>query len=228
MGFSVPGIRLLQVTSSFRQTVWFCICYSSHHDTETVVKCRMKVKQVNNVSSGYLDTPQILSSALQRWMNNNEPLVIELTDSISKHLDTRISIESTMRGCATGCGNSDTVPLPSKSLPLPEQWSLENLPNRTAGNSLTSCVLVLLVINIFVFKMPSFGDLHVSWVTLVVVLTTLYVTVGVVYRLYFHPLSKFPGPRLAAATLWYEAYYDVIKQGQYTFKIKELHKQYGM
>lgn len=49
-----------------------------------------------------------------------------------------------------------------------------------------------------------------------------------VYSIYFGPLSKFPGPKLAAATLWYEFYYDVILQGRYTFKIKELHEKYGM
>jgi hypothetical protein len=49
-----------------------------------------------------------------------------------------------------------------------------------------------------------------------------------VYSVYFGPLSKFPGPKLAAATLWYEFYYDVIRQGNYTFKIKELHSKYGM
>lgn len=49
-----------------------------------------------------------------------------------------------------------------------------------------------------------------------------------VYSVYFGPLSQFPGPKLAAATLWYEFYYDVILQGHYTFKIKELHKKYGM
>jgi hypothetical protein len=49
-----------------------------------------------------------------------------------------------------------------------------------------------------------------------------------VYSVYFGPLSIFPGPKLAAATLWYEFYYDVILQGNYTFKIKELHKKYGI
>jgi hypothetical protein len=44
-----------------------------------------------------------------------------------------------------------------------------------------------------------------------------------VYSVYFGPLSKFPGPKLAAATLLYEFYYDVILKGQYNFKIKELH-----
>ncbi|KAI1121324.1 trichodiene oxygenase [Nemania abortiva] len=47
------------------------------------------------------------------------------------------------------------------------------------------------------------------------------------YRLFLHPLSHFPGPRLAAISRWYEAYWDVVHNGQYTFKIAELHKQYG-
>ncbi len=49
------------------------------------------------------------------------------------------------------------------------------------------------------------------------------------YRLYFHPLAKFPGPKLGAATHWYEAYYDIFSQGggQWTFQIRRLHKRYG-
>lgn len=47
------------------------------------------------------------------------------------------------------------------------------------------------------------------------------------YRLYLHPLAKFPGPKLAAVSRWYEGYYDVICSGHYTFKIEELHKKYG-
>ncbi|EEH06444.1 benzoate 4-monooxygenase cytochrome P450 [Histoplasma capsulatum G186AR] len=44
--------------------------------------------------------------------------------------------------------------------------------------------------------------------------------------LYLSPLAKFPGPKLAAATLWYEFYYDAVRRGRYTFKIKELHQKY--
>ncbi|PQE06880.1 Trichodiene oxygenase protein [Rutstroemia sp. NJR-2017a BVV2] len=47
------------------------------------------------------------------------------------------------------------------------------------------------------------------------------------YRLFLHPLARFPGPRLAAITRYYEAYYDIVKNGQYTFKIVEMHKKYG-
>ncbi|CZR51378.1 related to cytochrome P450 CYP3/CYP5/CYP6/CYP9 subfamilies [Phialocephala subalpina] len=47
------------------------------------------------------------------------------------------------------------------------------------------------------------------------------------YRLTLHPLSRFPGPKLAALTKWYEFYYDVVAQGQFTFQIQKLHKKYG-
>ncbi|EEP75342.1 conserved hypothetical protein [Uncinocarpus reesii 1704] len=55
----------------------------------------------------------------------------------------------------------------------------------------------------------------------------LYVISLVVYRLWFSPLSKFPGPKLAAATLWYEFYYDALCHGRYTFEIMKMHQKYG-
>ena len=55
----------------------------------------------------------------------------------------------------------------------------------------------------------------------------LYFIGLVIYRLYLSPIAKFPGPRLAAATYLFEGYYDVVKRGKYTFKIKDLHAQYG-
>ncbi|KAH0555914.1 hypothetical protein GP486_006142 [Trichoglossum hirsutum] len=57
--------------------------------------------------------------------------------------------------------------------------------------------------------------------------SALYLLALSVYRLYFSPIAKFPGPKLAALTFWYEFYYDVIKRGRYTWKIKELHEKYG-
>ncbi|KAK5658970.1 hypothetical protein OQA88_1788 [Cercophora sp. LCS_1] len=43
----------------------------------------------------------------------------------------------------------------------------------------------------------------------------------------FHPLARFPGPRIAAASYLYEAYYDWILVGRYTRRIKEMHERYG-
>ena len=55
----------------------------------------------------------------------------------------------------------------------------------------------------------------------------LYLTGNAIYQLHFSPLAKFPGPRLAAATLWFEIYYDVFKWGKYYVEIEKMHKQYG-
>ena len=67
----------------------------------------------------------------------------------------------------------------------------------------------------------------------------------VIQRLFLSPIARFPGPKLAgmsyhitptelwiwqtfkALTFWYELYYDVYLQGQYIFKIEELHRTYG-
>lgn len=54
-----------------------------------------------------------------------------------------------------------------------------------------------------------------------------YIVVLAIYRLYFHPLAKFPGPKIAALTLWYEFYYDGLKRGRYTFEIGKMHEKYG-
>lgn len=49
----------------------------------------------------------------------------------------------------------------------------------------------------------------------------------VIYRLYFHPLAKFPGPKYAAVSRWHEFYYDVYVGGKFMWHIQDLHDKYG-
>ncbi|RYP32942.1 hypothetical protein DL767_004958 [Monosporascus sp. MG133] len=65
-----------------------------------------------------------------------------------------------------------------------------------------------------------------SWQNFALMVAIYFASLSI-YRLFFHPLAQFPGPWLAAVTRYYEAYYDIVQNGQYTFKIAELHKKYG-
>lgn len=66
-----------------------------------------------------------------------------------------------------------------------------------------------------------------QFVQLLGAVVLVYHITRILYRLYWHPLAKFPGPRLAAATSAYEIYYDVLKRGQFIWELERLHKQYG-
>ena len=52
--------------------------------------------------------------------------------------------------------------------------------------------------------------------------------VTLVYNVFFHPLSKLPGPNWAKATEWWKTYIEVVKQESMTDVLVRLHKQYGM
>lgn len=43
----------------------------------------------------------------------------------------------------------------------------------------------------------------------------------------FHPLHKFPGPRLAAASFLYEFWFDFVRHGRYVNEIRKMHEIYG-
>jgi len=68
-----------------------------------------------------------------------------------------------------------------------------------------------------------------SWETLfwaigALVAWTAYTAIS---RVYFSPLAKIPGPKLAALTYWYEIYYDIIVGPRFPWKVEELHENYG-
>ncbi|KAG0650114.1 Cytochrome P450 monooxygenase yanH [Hyphodiscus hymeniophilus] len=48
-----------------------------------------------------------------------------------------------------------------------------------------------------------------------------------VFNIFNAPLAEFPGPKLAAATAWYQTYYEVYRRESWTDVLERLHKQYG-
>ncbi len=72
--------------------------------------------------------------------------------------------------------------------------------------------------------------MQASWsqlISLFAALLACWLVVGIIQRLLLSNIAHIPGPKLAALTSWYEFYYDVVKPGQYVWKIKELHVKYG-
>ncbi|KAI1736981.1 cytochrome P450 [Xylaria scruposa] len=72
----------------------------------------------------------------------------------------------------------------------------------------------------------GFSNIPLSWKGITVTIILYFISLAV-YRLFWHPLARFPGPKLAAVTRYVEAYYDLVRNGQYTFKIAEMHEKYG-
>lgn len=66
----------------------------------------------------------------------------------------------------------------------------------------------------------------VAWAALAV---ALYTALLLIYRLYFHPLARFPGPKIAAATHWWECIQDLFagQGGQYMNQVEQMHDDYG-
>jgi len=58
-------------------------------------------------------------------------------------------------------------------------------------------------------------------------LIVIYIFSRGIYNLYFHPLCKIPGPRVAAVSSFYDFWYDVIKGGTYLWEIRKMHEIYG-
>ncbi|KAK1144850.1 hypothetical protein N8T08_004863 [Aspergillus melleus] len=82
--------------------------------------------------------------------------------------------------------------------------------------------------DLVVLLQPYTGSFIRATETLAVLGLAYFLILGV-YRLTLHPLAKFPGPKLAAFTQWYETYYEFFKQpgGQFLFHYRKLHEEYG-
>ena len=48
-----------------------------------------------------------------------------------------------------------------------------------------------------------------------------------IYNVYFHPLSRFPGPKAAAATKWWKAFQDVVLAKSFQDVLERCHATYG-
>ncbi|KAF8075198.1 cytochrome P450 [Lyophyllum atratum] len=66
-----------------------------------------------------------------------------------------------------------------------------------------------------------------SSVAIICCLPLVHLVAHGIYRFFFHRLVKFPGPRIAALTLWYKAYYDIIMDGGWSEHLESLHAKYG-
>ena len=75
----------------------------------------------------------------------------------------------------------------------------------------------------------AFGDL--SMLKGVAYLVVVWIVYRIAIALYnvspYHPLARFPGPKIAAASYLYEAYYDWWLVGRYGKVIARMHETYG-
>ncbi|OCL12665.1 hypothetical protein AOQ84DRAFT_418860, partial [Glonium stellatum] len=54
-----------------------------------------------------------------------------------------------------------------------------------------------------------------------------WLTLTIIYHLFFHPLAKVPGPLLPAITYLYASYFYVICSGQFYKEVERLHNKFG-
>ncbi|KAF2180108.1 cytochrome P450 [Zopfia rhizophila CBS 207.26] len=71
-----------------------------------------------------------------------------------------------------------------------------------------------------------------SWpilLTALLPLSLLYAIVLGIYRITLHPLARFPGSKLPAATGWYEFCFDIFRgpRNTFAFEIERMHERYG-
>ncbi|PGH17767.1 hypothetical protein AJ79_00908 [Helicocarpus griseus UAMH5409] len=82
-----------------------------------------------------------------------------------------------------------------------------------------------------IFLEPTYySDSSTIWLltsTLVIATIIFYTAAVAIYRIYLHPLSHIPGPRLAAATHLYIFYHNWYRSGKLYLQTEKLHAKYG-
>lgn len=74
----------------------------------------------------------------------------------------------------------------------------------------------------------SMAQIHVDTILFLIAAgIASYIIAISIYRLYLHPLAKFPGPRICAVTSLFELLSDFLGHGAYLYHIEEMHKKYG-
>jgi hypothetical protein len=71
--------------------------------------------------------------------------------------------------------------------------------------------------------LSSSKDYRNVWLT--IVKSALFFFTTVIYRIYLHPLAKYPGPKLFATTRLAATYYGI--RHCRVYKVGELHNKYG-
>lgn len=98
-------------------------------------------------------------------------------------------------------------------------------PTRLKTTSLATlpCFSLKIMISYTISSKLSFNEAAGIFVSVYIT----YCILLALYRVYFHPRSRYPGSKLAVATQWYECYFDVIKRGRFAWEIKSMHEVYG-
>jgi hypothetical protein len=74
---------------------------------------------------------------------------------------------------------------------------------------------------------PS-STISIQHALLAIILTTLaWLICSAFYNVYIHPLARFPGPKLAAASKYWLAYQEFVRGISLSDLRDELHAQYG-
>jgi hypothetical protein len=66
-----------------------------------------------------------------------------------------------------------------------------------------------------------YSYLHLLW------FIAVYIVGTIVYRLFLHPLARFPGPKLAAVMHLYEFYFNLVQDGMFIWEVQRMHEIYG-